>query len=152
MIVYIERQLVTKTHQTDHSRETRPFTPERSSVQAPAHPVLRLQRTVGNRVVGRLLQPKLSVNPPNDTYEKEADRLAEQVMRMPVDRSPDGEIAKGPTRSEPARLSLAVHDDPLSSEPEDGKEEKSPIQQVVQAKARTTSPSLCSQTRICDRI
>ena len=29
------------------------------------------------------LQPKLKINPSNDNYEQEADRVAEQVMRMP---------------------------------------------------------------------
>ena len=49
-----------------------------------------LQRTVGNQAVLRLLsrpapaiQPKLTVNQPGDRYEQEADRVAEQVMRMP---------------------------------------------------------------------
>lgn len=85
-----------------------------------AHPILHLQRTIGNRAVQRLLrtrdrepdvsqtgaaattrfaqgfgpvtsratrppqiQPKLTVNAPGDVYEQEADRAAEQVMRMP---------------------------------------------------------------------
>lgn len=37
------------------------------------------------------LQPKLKINEPNDQYEQEADRMAEQVMRMPkptVQRKP----------------------------------------------------------------
>jgi hypothetical protein len=48
-----------------------------------------LQRTLGNRAVGALLgrqpiQAKLIVNAPGDQYEREADRVAEQVMRMPA--------------------------------------------------------------------
>lgn len=31
------------------------------------------------------IQPKLSVNEPGDKYEQEADRMAERVMRMPMD-------------------------------------------------------------------
>lgn len=69
----------------------------------PPEQVLQLQRLVGNRATGRLLgreeqpmkplkpimsqttiQPKLQVGPPNDQYEQEADRVAEQVMRMPT--------------------------------------------------------------------
>src|SRR5215510_11362611 len=55
--------------------------------------VLRLQRALGNRAVGELLHPpsahpfvqtKLTVNAPGDRYEREADRTAEQVMRMPA--------------------------------------------------------------------
>lgn len=31
----------------------------------------------------RAIQAKLKVSQPNDKYEQEADRVAEQVMRMP---------------------------------------------------------------------
>jgi hypothetical protein len=54
----------------------------------------QLQRTIGNRALGALLggssaqrpviQAKLVVNAPGDRYEQEADRVAEQVMRMPA--------------------------------------------------------------------
>jgi len=83
------------------------------------HPLLHLQRTIGNQAVLRLLQTnaeefkagltgtassrsghnfglvpihspgpgaiqtKLAINQPGDEYEREADRLADQVMRMP---------------------------------------------------------------------
>src|SRR5262245_16493428 len=62
-----------------------------------AHPILRLQRTVGNQAVLRLLQqdagkrlplqPKLTVNTPGDAYEQEAHRVVEQMMRMPDPRA-----------------------------------------------------------------
>lgn len=44
--------------------------------------------SMGNRVVLQLLaeggiQPKLKIGEPNDDYEQEADRVADQVMRMP---------------------------------------------------------------------
>jgi hypothetical protein len=61
-----------------------------------AHPLLHLQRTVGNQAVLQLLkagsneagahtapQATLTVSTPGDSYEQEADQLAEQVMRMP---------------------------------------------------------------------
>ena len=59
------------------------------SCQAETEPPLqRLQRTHGNRVVQRLvkedIQPKLNVSPPNDRYEREADRVARAVTRKPV--------------------------------------------------------------------
>ncbi|MFC2069026.1 DUF4157 domain-containing protein [Chloroflexota bacterium] len=46
--------------------------------------LVHLQQTYGNKYVQRLLkpiavQPKLTVNPPNDVYEQEADRVAEVV-------------------------------------------------------------------------
>lgn len=49
-----------------------------------------LQRSIGNQAALRLLshpsptvQTKLQINEPGDQYEQEADRVAEQVMRMP---------------------------------------------------------------------
>ena len=48
--------------------------------------LLALQRTHGNRYVQRVvtgIQAKLKVGQPGDVYEREADQVAEQVMRMP---------------------------------------------------------------------
>ena len=49
--------------------------------------LLSLQRSHGNRFVQRLLrsgaiQAKLSISEPGDEYEREADQVADQVMRM----------------------------------------------------------------------
>ena len=51
--------------------------------------LIALQRTIGNQAVNALLgsigvQAKLIVNAPGDRYEREADRVAEQVLRMPA--------------------------------------------------------------------
>ena len=55
---------------------------------SPADRILQLQRTAGNQAVQRIiksgaLKAKLKISQPNDIYEQEADRVAEQVMRMP---------------------------------------------------------------------
>lgn len=55
---------------------------------SPINQVLFLQRTIGNQAVQRLfttgtIQPKLRIGRPNDIYEQEADRVADEVMRMP---------------------------------------------------------------------
>src|SRR5712691_13372733 len=52
------------------------------------NPSLSLQRTLGNQGMQRALrtraiQTKLRISQPNDPYEQEADRVADQVMRMP---------------------------------------------------------------------
>ena len=61
--------------------------------------VAALQGAMGNQAVQRMtsisrpvLQTKLKVNEPGDIYEQEADRVAEQVMRMP--ESPSAELAQ----------------------------------------------------------
>jgi hypothetical protein len=58
------------------------------------HLILRLQQGVGNQAVQRMLhtnneslaglQSKLRVNEPGDIYEKEADRMADQVLAAPA--------------------------------------------------------------------
>lgn len=62
--------------------------PDFHSSGSSADRILQLQRTAGNQAVQRLiksvaLQTKLRIGQPNDIYEQEADRVAEQVMRMP---------------------------------------------------------------------
>jgi hypothetical protein len=54
--------------------------------------MMYLQRTVGNQAVGRFIQAKLKIGQPNDKYEQEADRVADQVMSMP-----DPKIQRAPT-------------------------------------------------------
>jgi hypothetical protein len=44
--------------------------------------ILFLQRTIGNRAVVRLAQRKAKISQPGDEYEREADRVAEQVEQM----------------------------------------------------------------------
>src|ERR1700728_4297998 len=56
--------------------------------QPPLHPMLQLQRNMGNQAVLSLLrsgaiQAKLEVGSVRDPLEYEADRVADQVMRMP---------------------------------------------------------------------
>jgi hypothetical protein len=75
----MQRQ-VTRGMQTDQqpagvgaSRPARP----------PANPLAQIQQALGNQATGRLLQTKLNISQPGDVYEQEADRIADQVMRMP---------------------------------------------------------------------
>lgn len=59
-----------------------------NSSSSSADRVLRLQKTAGNQAVQRLiksgaLQAKLRIGQADDVYEQEADRVAEQVMKIP---------------------------------------------------------------------
>jgi hypothetical protein len=53
--------------------------------------ILVLQRLAGNHAVSHLIQTKLTVGPPGDRYEQEADRLAEHVLSMP---GPSAEVRR----------------------------------------------------------
>lgn len=55
------------------SRLTLKTTPSWSAYQTRVHNILR----------GQKLQPQLSIGKPDDKYEREADRIADQVMRIP---------------------------------------------------------------------
>lgn len=57
------------------------------------HPFAHLHQTLGNHAVARLLQTKLKVGQPNDQYEQEADRVAEQVTNMPEPVGGNGNAA-----------------------------------------------------------
>lgn len=57
-------------------------------LESPVGKILSLQRTIGNGAMQNLIesgiiQTKLKIGKPGDIYEQEADRIAEQVMRMP---------------------------------------------------------------------
>ena len=56
--------------------------------------ILDLQQTLENQEIQRIIksgiiQPKLKISYPNDPYEREADRVADQIMRMVDDMSTD---------------------------------------------------------------
>jgi hypothetical protein len=58
--------------------------------------ILALQRATGNRAVsGLLVQAKLVVGPVGDRYEQEAERAADQVMRLPILARRQGSVASG---------------------------------------------------------
>jgi hypothetical protein len=87
-----QHEAETKTPEDLQSAEaTRPTPlPDR----APPHPILQLQQSIGNRAVqdlltsrGIMLQSKLAVGSADDHYEREADRLAQQVMSVPAPAS-----------------------------------------------------------------
>lgn len=51
--------------------------------KSPPNQVLSLQRNLGNQAFGRFIQTKLKIGEPGDVYEQEADRVADEIMRMP---------------------------------------------------------------------
>ncbi len=58
------------------------------SISSPIDQILFLQKTSGNQSVQRLfksgyIQAKLKIGQPNDIYEQEADKVADQIMKIP---------------------------------------------------------------------
>jgi hypothetical protein len=75
------------TKETDISRELGYSSPaQQTAARSPLHPILQLQRNIGNQAVVRLiesrrLQPKLKVSRRGYSFEQETDLAAAQVMR-----------------------------------------------------------------------
>ena len=79
--------------------------------------LLALQRTHGNQYVQRVvagIQAKLQIGQPGDIYEQEADRVADEVMRMPepqVQRLAKEEEEETVMAKEISRRKLQINDD-----------------------------------------
>jgi hypothetical protein len=74
--------------------------------------MLVAQKVTGNRAVSRLIQTKLTVGPAGDQYEQEADRVAGQVMAMPVQTQPA--VQRAPEEEEELQMKpLAASITPL---------------------------------------
>jgi Domain of unknown function (DUF4157) len=88
------------------ARESTPSAePSRRDVSTPPHPLLTLQRSIGNRAVGHILksrplQTKLRIHPPGDVYEREADRVSDSIV----------EGSSGPVSSLTSTLSIQRDD------------------------------------------
>jgi hypothetical protein len=105
------------------------------SISSPVDQILSLQKTVGNKVVQRMfksgtLQAKLKIGQTGDRHEREADRVAEQIMRM-------GEPAIYPNPEPEETLqqeALAEQITPLAQRQVDPEEEKEKEEELLQLK------------------
>jgi hypothetical protein len=127
-----------------------------------AHPLLAQQQSLGNQALQRMLrsnmvQAKLTVNPPDDEYEREADRVAEQVMSMPepaaskqVQRACSGceEKVQRQTEEEEEEAvqtkPVAEQITPLVQRQMETKEEEE-LEETVQTKPKTVQITLIGQ-------
>ena len=91
-----------------------------------AQAVLNLQQTHGNRYVQRVMgkvQAKLIVNPPDDVYEREADRVADAVTRDPA-----SSVQRKTQEKEKVGIDRVSAIQRQVQEPEEEEEEEEPIQ------------------------
>ena len=82
------KQLPKRLRQRENSASKAKKTDFSQSMNSPIDDILFLQGTIGNQAVQRLIesgviQAKIKISEPGDIYEQQADRIAEQVMRMP---------------------------------------------------------------------
>ncbi len=85
-----------------------------------------LQRTLGNRAVGRLIQAKLTVGPPDDQYEQEADRVADFVSKG----SDNGSITPTISKVGAAGLGAVVPSNGVHKSAVQRQQEEEPLQEL----------------------
>ena len=100
----------------------------------------------GNPLVSQppLVQAKLTINQPGDRYEQEADRVADEVMRMPepqVKRQVDPEEEEETLQTKPLAAQIA----PLIQRQIEPEEEEELIQAKQSGPAPHASPALQTQ-------
>ena len=121
------------------------------SSRSPGH---RLQEAIGNAATARLfksghIQPKLTVSHPEDESEREADRVADQVMRMPEPQSSSTILQTKPSIQ---RACLKCEDE-LQRKPDFAKDTLPEEEEVGFLQAKLQSPSAAEATHInrsCD--
>lgn len=96
------------------------------------HPLVRLQQTIGNQAVGRLIQAQLKVEQPGDKFEQQADQMAEVVMRMSESQMKPREEKDENLNRQPVKEEKEIREQPieeneekLQQQPEEENEEVS---------------------------
>lgn len=92
-----------------------------STEQSPVHQFRQLHQTIGNCGIGRLIQTKLTVSQPGDRHEQEADRVADEVMRM---TAPSHHTAVPQIQ----RKCDACEEEEISRQTDDEEKEEEPVQ------------------------
>lgn len=108
-----------------------------STVSPMSHSLHVQQAKVRHILQGPTLQPKLTIGQPNDKYEQEADRIADEVMRMP---EPGVQRQVEPEEEEEEVLQakpLAGQITPLVQRQPDPVEEEEEEEELIQPKSNT---------------
>ena len=79
----LQQAIQTLTSETIGHKCERTSIHPKVSMSNSVHTILQLQQKFGNRAVKGMIQAKLKIGWPGDVYEQEADRVADQVLRMP---------------------------------------------------------------------
>jgi hypothetical protein len=82
-VVDLRRQPITNTAKSDSGQKESAAAVRISPLPASTSEPFAELPHIGNRALGHFLQTKLKVSQPGDKYEQEADRVADQITRMP---------------------------------------------------------------------
>lgn len=79
----MEHQSAIKTDQPDRRNQAASCAKPALNPHGSGYLFRKLQQLLGNNALGNHIQTKLKISQPEDEHEQEADRVADQVMRMP---------------------------------------------------------------------
>lgn len=133
-----KKPAVIKNHLHSHPKKIRsPRTPG-----SPVRQILFLQRTSGNQAVEKMinsgyLQAKLRMGRPGDAYEREADRVADTVMRMNV--PPVSQSALPIQRACPSCEGEELQRQPIEEEEEELQMQPRGVKEEVQMQSKADS-------------
>lgn len=122
----MEHQAAAKTNQADHKSESACCAKSESAPES-VYLFRDLHQRIGNRAVGRMVQAKLNISEPGDEHEQEADRVADQVMRMtdlPETETPSVDSAAPHVQ----RMCDSCAEEELHRQVNEAEEEEQPIQ------------------------
>lgn len=112
------------------------FTNGPGTERLPAGPGHRFGRVQVHHAAPAGLQAKLTVNEPQDKYEQEADRVADQVMRMPEPTRPaEGDFAERAAGQSTLGTCAACAQDEVRRQPEEEEEQalqRQPVEEEEQ--------------------
>ncbi len=130
--------------------------------------VIQLQQSYGNTYVQRLLnsramQAKLTINPPDDEYEKEADRVADavtqtpasQVQRQPIEEEEEELMMKPASEIQRQPMEEEEEEELLQGKPASEIQRQEEEEEMLQAKPVGSQPAMVSEnleTQINDAL
>jgi hypothetical protein len=115
----MQYQRLNKANRSDRHHATASFSKFNAVRQQPS--LHQLQHAIGNRAVGQTIQAKLKISEPGDVHEREADRVADEVMRMPE---------PGDTQIQP--MCTCCEDDQAMSMLSEGEEDEVEVEPSIQ--------------------
>jgi len=102
-----------------------------------------------------LIQPKLTIGAPNDKYEQEADRVADEVLRMPepeVQTKPTLPLSQGPSCGDEDMEGELIQTRPIAEEvtplvQRQVEEEEEPIEELEEGEGSIMTKALSNKTQ-----
>src|SRR5215204_5537162 len=130
----MDHQAAVKTNQPDGKNQSACCAKPDVKPPDASYMLREVHQRIGNRAFGRLVQAKLNISEPGDEHEQEADRVADEVMRMPD--SPAAETTSvTPAAPQVHRKCGACAEEELNRKADEEKEEQEEEEEPVQIKA-----------------